>query len=121
MLRLYAKTMTRIDDIHWHDSELVSVVEIPSKDILVFNVQYPVNWEQNIFAPKSIVFGGYYSHEVNEMPFEGNPTILHAEISSEVSTLFEDSGFFEIKIETNAGERVIKAKTVKLLNEHISI
>ena len=41
--------MNDIDDIHWHDCELESVVEIPGKDMLVFNVQYPENWDTEHF------------------------------------------------------------------------
>lgn len=120
-MALYAKRMKEIDGIHWHDCELESVVEIPSKDMLAFNVQYPDNWEQNIFVSKSIVFEGYYSQEVNEMPFEGNPTILSATVLSEVGSQFQKDGYFKVRIETNAGDRFVIAKTIKVLNEHVSI
>ncbi len=113
--------MEEIDNIHWHDCEIESVIEIPNRDMLVFNVQYPENWENNIFTPKSIVFEGYHSLEVKEIPFEGNPTILNAEVLAEVGSPFQKGGFFEVKIETNAGERIIIAKRVKLLNEQVSI
>ena len=51
--------MEEINNIHWHDCELESVIEIPSEDKLIFNVQYSEDWEQNIFVPKSIIFEGY--------------------------------------------------------------
>ena len=67
------------------------------------------------------MFEGYHSQVVKEIPFEGNPTILNAGVIAEVGTPFQKGDFFEIKIETNAGERIIKANRVKLLNDHISI
>lgn len=100
--------MEEINNIHWHDCEIESVVEIPDKDILVFNVQYPEDWDQNIFVRKGIVFNDHHSHEVNEMPFEGNPTILDVSIESEAS------GFTTLKIETNAGYRLVTAKGVSI-------
>jgi hypothetical protein len=96
--------MNDINSIHWHDCELESVVEIPSKDMLVFNVQYPENWDQNIFVPKGIRFEEYHSQTVHEIPFEGNPTILSVRVES------EDNGFTTIRIETNAGYRLVTAK-----------
>ena len=29
----------------WHDSKILSVIELPEKDRLIFNVEYPVDWE----------------------------------------------------------------------------
>ena len=122
MRALYAEiNMEEIDNIHWHDCEIESVIEIPSKDMLVFNVQYPENWEKNYFLSKSIVFEEYHSQEVNEMPFVGNPTILGATVLSEEGTPFQKGGYFRVKIETNAGDRFVIAKRVKLLNEQVSI
>lgn len=96
--------MNDIDDIHWHDCELESVVEIPGKDMLVFNVQYPENWDQNIFVLRGIVFEGYHSQVVHEIPFEGNPTILGVSVET------EDNGFTTIRVETNAGYRLVTAQ-----------
>jgi len=44
----------QVNDIHWHDCEIESVVEIPSRDMLAFNVQYPVDWENNVLRPKAL-------------------------------------------------------------------
>ena len=107
-----------INNIHWHDCELKSVIEIPNKDMLIFNIQYPENWEENIFSPKSIVFEGYYYQKVDEIPFEGNPTILNATI---LDKELSKDGYIEIHIETNAENRFIIAKTIKLINEHTTI
>jgi len=107
--------MENLDGIHWHDSEIESVVEIPAKDQLIYNIQYPENWDQNIFVPKAITFNGYHSHAIEEMPFEGNPTILAVSVEK------EESGFTTIKLETNAGNRYITAKSFNIGVQSASI
>lgn len=100
--------MEGINSIHWHDCELESVIEVPNEDKLVMNVQYPENWDKNIFKPKSIIFEGYCAQEVSEIPFDGNPTILSASVVS------EENGFTILRLETNAGYRVVKAKSFRI-------
>ena len=40
-----------IDHIHWHDSTLRKVVELPAAERLLFEVDYPVNWgEWGVFT-----------------------------------------------------------------------
>ena len=102
------------DQIYWHDCEIESAVEIPSQDMLALNVQYPENWEQNCFVPGAIIFSGYHPQEVHEMPFEGNPTILRASVEA------ENRGTTTVRIETNAGFRLVTAKTVSV-SETVSI
>ena len=113
--------MEGFDEIFWHDSEIESVIELPSKDTMIFNVQYPIDWEKNIFEPRSIVFEGYFSYEIAEMPFEGNPIILSATVLSEVGSPFQQGGYFKVHIKTNAGDRFITAKIIKLGGQHVGI
>ena len=107
--------MKKLNEVHWHDSEIESVIEIPSKDELIYNIQYPENWYQNKFVPKSVTFSGYHSHVVDEMPFVGNPTILA------VSVAKEEGGFTTIKLETNAGNRYVTAKSFNIAVQRASI
>lgn len=81
--------MEGIYDIHWHDSSLVSCVEVPANDQLIFNVEYPEDWQANLFTKRAIAFTGFHSLEVNEIPFDGNPTLLSAEVVSSTSPLFQ--------------------------------
>jgi len=113
--------MEGFDEIFWHDSEIESAIEIPSKDVMIFNVQYPIDWEKNIFEPRGIYFEGCFSYEVAEMPFEGNPAILSAVVLSEVGSPFQQGGFFKVQIKTNAGDRFITAKKIKLGDQYIGI
>ncbi|NRA72463.1 MAG: hypothetical protein HRU24_15710 [Gammaproteobacteria bacterium] len=77
--------------------------------------------EKNIFEARSIVFEGYFSYEVAEMPFEGNPTILSAAVLLEVGSPFQQGVFFKVHIKTNAGDRFITAKKIKLGGHHVGI
>ena len=107
--------MEDLNEIHWHDSEIESVIETPAKDELIYNVQYPEDWSKNIFAPRAITFSGYHSHVVEEMPFEGNPTILA------VSLVTNEGGYSTVKLETNAGSRFVTAKSVHIGSRRVSI
>ncbi len=107
--------MENLNEIHWHDSEIESVIELPDKDVLIYNIRYPENWDQNTFLPKAITFYGYHAHAVEEMPFDGNPTILS------VSVVEEDGEFITIKLETNAGVRYVTAKAFNIGARDISI
>ncbi len=107
--------MENLSEIHWHDSEIESVIEIPAKDELIYNIRYPENWHQNLFVPKAVTFSGYHSHSIEEMPFEGNPTILA------VKVVGEDGEFTTIKLETNAGNRYVTAKSLSIGVHSVSI
>lgn len=107
--------MENINTIHWHDAEIESVVEIPSKDQLIFNIRYPEDWNQNSFVPKAIIFNGYHSQIVEEIPFDGKPTILSASIVGK-----EDS-YTTIKLETNAGNRYVIAKSIDIGPQCLSL
>lgn len=113
--------MEGFDEIFWHDSEIESAVELPSENAVILNVQYPIDWEKNIFESRSIVFEDYFAYEVSEMPFDGNPTILSAEILSEVGSPFQQGGFFKVHIKTNAGNRFVIAKRIKLGGKYVGI
>lgn len=34
-----------INNIHWHDSKIISSLELPEQDRFILNVEYPINWE----------------------------------------------------------------------------
>ena len=107
--------MENLNEIHWHDSGIESVIEIPAKDQLIYNIQYHENWDKNVFVPRAITFNGFHSHLIEEMPFEGNPTILA------VSVIKEEGGFTTIKLETNAGNRYISATSFEMGPQRVSI
>ena len=97
-----------LDDISFHDSELHRVVENPEMDDLVFEVLYPVDWDSNNFEKRRIVFVGFRDYSVSEGPFAGKPSIL------QVTQISHDNERAKLRIETNAGERTLRCKKVRL-------
>jgi hypothetical protein len=45
-------------------------------------VEYPVDWEHNVFEKRCLVFENVYAYQAFEGPFLGCPTILAANIST---------------------------------------
>ncbi|CAG1021268.1 hypothetical protein DOJK_00877 [Patescibacteria group bacterium] len=97
-----------INNIHWHDSKIISSIELPEKDCFVINIEYPINWSDNEFSEYSIVFNGFTALIIDEIPYNGCPTILSASVidTNELNT---------IKLETTAGFRIITAKSLTLI------
>lgn len=93
-------------DIHWHDSEILSVVEAPARDQLEFNVMYPVDWTNNHFEPRTIVFVDVLGYTVSEGAFDGTPTILDATVVGSAD------GRAQIRLGTNAGSRTLSCKRI---------
>lgn len=113
--------MEGFSEIHWHDSQIESVVDISTDDILALNVQYPVDWDNDDYQPRAIVFEDYFAYEVHEMPFESCPTILDADVLAEVGSPFSATGCFKIHIATNAGSRFITAARIHLRDSYVGI
>ena len=99
-----------LDAIHWHDCSLRRVIEQPDRDLLVFEVDYPVDWESGRFAPREIHFSDVYTYEIHEGPFAGAPTLLAASAGDE-----DEFGTRVLRIETNAGYRVVRCRSIQLV------
>lgn len=104
-----------INTIHWHDSVILKVIELPSEDRLIFEVDYPVDWENNKWSPHTIEFHGLHIYEIHEGPFVGSPTILDA---TELET--DKYGNKTLKIDTNAGYRVVKYKDISIAEGRVT-
>jgi hypothetical protein len=94
--------------IWFHDSQIHRVVENPESNELGFEVMYPVDWDKNQFAPRTIVFKDVLRYAVAEGPFAGRPTIL------EVCEAGEQEGRASVRIETNAGSRTLLCTGVEI-------
>jgi len=46
----------RLEDVHLHDATILRVVERPDLDLVAFELDYPEDWEANLFVPKTLVF-----------------------------------------------------------------
>ncbi len=99
-----------ISDIHFHDSQILSVIEDPQADTLTMEIDYPVDYDANIFEPHRLVFSDAYNYQVHEMPFDGCPTILEVEVMGTTDR------WTHLRMETNAGFRSLSCASVVLLS-----
>ena len=98
-----------LHNIHFHDTKILSVFEDTFADTLIMSVDYPVDWENNIFEKRKIIFEDAYNYCIHEIPFSGSPTILDA-------TVLEQRGrWTQVRLETNAGYREVCCTAVKLI------
>ena len=98
-----------IQEIHWHDCKIRKVIELPASERLLFEVDYPVDWEESDFQPHTIVFDEVFTYEIHEGPFTGSPTILSAS-----ETNHGPEGELVVRLETSAGYRVIRCRSILL-------
>ena len=89
----------KLEDIHFHDSVIHRVSENPEEDSLSFEVDYPVDWENEVYERKIIKFSNVLNYLVNECPFAGKPTIL------DWSIVGNENDRDIVRLETNAGYR----------------
>jgi hypothetical protein len=87
---------------------LIRVIEFPDTDELHFEVSYPVDWENNVFEPRAIVFTDVLNYRVEEGPFAGAPTLLDAYDNG------TEGPRRSVTLETNAGTRSLLFKQVQL-------
>jgi hypothetical protein len=97
-----------LSDIHFHDSQLVRVVEVAELHELQLEVLYPVDWDNNVIEPRIIVFLDVLNYRVEEGPFCGAPTLLDAYDNG------QDGNYHSVTLQTNAGTRSLLFKRVEL-------
>jgi hypothetical protein len=102
-----------LSEISFHDSELIKVIENTKTDDLIFNVDWPKDWENSVFVNANLIFEHVLNYEVHEGPFVGSPTILEVNVIGE--QLFNNVKRIKIKIETNAGYRSLFCTNMKLI------
>ena len=102
----------KIEDLFIHDSWLKSVHENPETDEFTFNIDWPKDWENNIFVNAELIFENVLNYEVHEVPFAGNPTIL--DIFEDGKRIDHEVERRKLKIETNAGYRTLFCTNVRL-------
>src|SRR4030095_5579470 len=101
----------KLEDIFFHDCTLERVGEVPARDLLAFEVSYPVDWESNTFAPKTILFADVLKYQVDEGPFSGAPVVIDY-------TAEADGARTRITLQTNAGRRSFSFSSVELIDGH---
>jgi hypothetical protein len=101
----------RLEDVHLHDATIIRVIERPAKSVLAFELDYPEDWENEVYVAKTLIFRDPLEYRVDEGPFHGSPTLLEANIVSKGTR-------FAVVLETNAGRRSLSYSEVELLNGH---
>ena len=97
-----------LSEIHFHDSVLRRVIEVTEVDELHMEVEYPVDWQNEQYEPRTIVFKEVLDYEVHEGDVSGSPTILSVE------QVGADAQRVALRIETSAGYRVLKCHSIDL-------
>jgi hypothetical protein len=110
-----------IDDFSFHDSRILSVTENTQDHYFDFLLDFPTNWEDNIFEPRILRFTKVIFYVIDEIPFEGQPTILEIVNLGQITKDFGiGRNHFEairtkIEIQTNAGNRIIEYQECSFL------
>ena len=110
-----------INEIFFHDSQILKVTENPDEQMLDFIIDFPTDWYNNIFEHKILRFEDVTFYSLDEIPFHGLPTILNiidlGEITKDLSTSNHELIITrnKIKIETNAGNRIIEFSDVTFI------
>ncbi len=107
----------QLSDYSFHDSVILKVTEHPADQALSFLIDFPVDWDNNIFEKRNLRFNYVIAYSINEIPFGQNPTIMDIEEHGSIATDF-GSGINAqrnlITIVTNAGKRTLQYTTVEL-------
>ncbi|SHI62864.1 hypothetical protein SAMN02745216_00292 [Desulfatibacillum alkenivorans DSM 16219] len=104
-----------IEKICWHDTVIHKALEIPSESKLLFEVDYPEDWDSQRWEIRIIKFEDLKRYEIHEGPFNGSPTILQTDLLT-----MDEYGFYLLRIETNAGHRLVQCKSISILKGRIA-
>ncbi len=116
----YKTTAMNIDDFSFHDSKILEVKET-SEQIIDFLIDFPTDWQNNIFEKRILRFKDVINYYIDEMPFVGRPTILQIINFGQIKKIFgADRNQFEtvrnkIEMQTTAGNRTIEYSECELI------
>ncbi len=99
--------------IFWHDSVIRKVIDLPEdgNHRLLIEIEYPVDWENDVWDIRTIQFQDVYGYEIHEGPCVNVPTILDA---NELDERWSALGVYTIRIETTGGYRIVRCKSLSL-------
>jgi hypothetical protein len=109
-----------IDDFSFHDSQILEVKET-SEQTIDFLIDFPTDWQNNIFEKRILRFKDVVTYNIDEIPFTGRPTILQIINFGQITKTFgADRNQFEavrnkIEMQTNAGNRIIEYSDCELI------
>ena len=110
-----------INEMSFHDSQIIKVTENPDEQMLDFFIDFPTDLGNNIFEHKILRFEDVTFYSLEEIPFENLPTILNIINLGQTIKDFSTSNNEwiiirnKIKIETNAGNRIVEFSDCKFI------
>ena len=111
-----------LKDLNIHDSQILKVIEDSQNDTLDFVLDYPIDYENNIYEKRTLRFHDFLNYRITEIPFGQLPTILDFNDLGKIKYSIGE-GRSEIEIErqkvefnTNCGIRTLEYKRLELLN-----
>ena len=117
----FTRNIMNIDDFDFHDSQILSVTENTQDHHLDFLLNFPTNWQNNIFEKRTLRFTEVIFYNIDEIPFYGQPTILEIINFGQVNKSWGsgrshiEARRTKIEIKTNAGNRIIEYKDCSLI------
>jgi len=95
-----------LQEIHWHDSLILSVHIIPERDRIEMRVLLPESARQQSYTEETVIFEEAYGYKEFEGPFAGSPTVLAATVAS------VNEQWSLVRLDTNAGYRELWCQDV---------
>jgi hypothetical protein len=106
----------------FHNSAILEVKEDTKTQTLDFLLDYPTNWDNNIFEKKILRFIDAIVYIKKEIPFLGLPSILEIkQLQSHKHTYTTGDGItvsskYKVEIVTTAGSRFIEFNEAEFLD-----
>jgi hypothetical protein len=116
------KQTMNIEDYSYHDSTILRVSENTEEKTLDLLLDFPIDWENNIFKNKILRFKNVIFYSVDEIPFKGQPSIMEITNLGQITKTFGtgrnqiETSRNKIEIHTNAGKRIIEFSECELIN-----
>ncbi|MCZ4696418.1 hypothetical protein DWB61_17365 [Ancylomarina euxinus] len=110
-------------DFFIHDSEILNVSEDTLNDTLEFTVDYPIDFDNNIFEHRILRFYNFLNYTIKEIPLASRPQILDFNDLGEINySIGEGRNKINIKrrkleLLTNAGKRTLEYENLELISK----
>lgn len=112
-----------INETWFHDVVILKVTENPEVQSIDFLLNYPIDWENNIYAHRILRFTDVTNYHVKQIPFGSPVTILEVVDKGKIERTIGSGGNTLgiirniAEIQTNAGTRIIEYADFKLFAE----
>jgi hypothetical protein len=110
------------DELSFHDATILEVREDTASQTLDFLLDFPIDWQNNVFENKLLRFKDAIVYIKKEIPFLGRPAIMEIkQLHSRKHTYTNAYGTVQsskhkVEIVTNAGSRFLEFNEVELLD-----